>query len=183
MLARLEAELEVWSRRAAMLGVTLFVVVALVTIADVLMRWLFSAPVDGLEEVNRLVVAVAIAFFFPLAIAERHHIAITFLGSALGQLSTVWLRAMASVATTLFFVLLGWQFIDFVLEMQEAGETTWILAWPVAPWWIAVTVILLTCVPAQLIVLAADFTHALAGGEPGSDASAPEPATPGNRDS
>ena len=175
MLARLEAKVEVWSRRAAMLGVTVFVAVALVTIADVLMRWLFASPVDGLEEVNRLVVAVAIACFFPLAISERHHIAITFLGSALGHLSSAWLRAMASVATTLFFVLVGWQFIDLTLEMQDAGETTWILAWPVTPWWIAVTVILLTCVPAQLIVLAADFSHALSGNTPET--------APGNRES
>ncbi len=90
-----------------MLGVTGFVAVALVTIADVLLRWLFASPVDGLEEVNRLVVAIAIACFFPLAIAERHHIAITFLGSALGQLSSAWLKALASVATTLFSSWLG----------------------------------------------------------------------------
>ena len=166
-----------------MLGVIGFVGVALVTIADVLMRWLFNSPVDGLEEVNRLVVAVATALFFPLAIAERHHIAITFLGGALGRLSSAWLRAMASVATTLFFVLVGWQFINFVLQMQDAGETTWILGWPVTPWWIAVTVILLTCVPAQLVVLVADFTHALAGGAPDSDGISPEMAPPGNRDS
>ncbi|MAF49704.1 MAG: hypothetical protein CMM10_15715 [Rhodospirillaceae bacterium] len=163
-----------------MLGVACFVAVALVTIADVLMRWLFSSPVDGLEEVNRLVVAVAIACFFPLAIAERHHIAITFLGSAFGQLSTAWLRAMASVATTLFFVLVGWQFIKFVIEMHDAGETTWILAWPVTPWWIAVTVILLTCVPAQLIVLVADFANAFAGGTPKSDGNSPETAPTGD---
>jgi TRAP-type C4-dicarboxylate transport system permease small subunit len=183
VLAQLEAKVEDWSRRVAMLGVTGFVAVALVTIADVLMRWLFNSPVDGLEEVNRLVVAVATACFFPLAIAERHHIAITFLGSALGQLSGAWLRALASVATTLFFVLVGWQFINFVLQMQDAGETTWILAWPVTPWWIAVTVILLTCVPAQLIVLVADFAHALAGGAPETGEGSPETAQPSNRDS
>ena len=169
MLTLLEAKVEAWSRRVAMLGVTGFVAVALFTITDVFMRWLFNSPVDGLEEVNRLVVAVAISCFFPLAIAERHHIAITFLGSALGRLSSAWLRALASVATTLFFVLVGWQFINFVIQMQDAGETTWILGWPVTPWWIAVTVILLTCVPAQLIVLVADFTHALAGGAPEED--------------
>ncbi len=79
--------------------------------------------------------------------------------------------------------MVGWQFINFVLDMNDAGETTWILAWPVTPWWIAVTAILLTCVPAQLIVLEADFAHALAGDAPEPGEGSPETAPSGNRDS
>lgn len=179
MLARLDALAEAWSHRVAVIGIVGFVAVATVTIVDVLMRWLFNSPIDGVEEVSRLMVAVAIAAFFPLAIAERHHIAITFLGSALGRRGTDWLRALASAVTTFFFVLVGWQFVLYVLEVRDAGETTWILAWPVTPWWAVVTVIMLACIPAQLIVLVVDLGRAL-GGEPMPERAPSEPLAPGD---
>ena len=64
------------TRWIALVGLVGFVVVALATIIDVLLRWLFGMPVDGVAEISRLIVAVSIASFFPLALADRHHISI-----------------------------------------------------------------------------------------------------------
>lgn len=162
---RIEARAVPLTRGIALAGLLCFVAVALVTIVDVLMRWLFNSPIDGVEEISRLVVAIAIASFFPSALVERHHIAITFVGSAAGPRINAWLEAFAAVVTSLFFLVLGWEFIHYTGQLVDAGETTWILGWPVAPWWAVTTLFMLICVPVQLVVLAVEMARA-AGASP-----------------
>ena len=128
------------------------VAVALVIITDVLLRWLFNSPVDGVSEISRLAVAVAIASFFPMALADRHHISIEFLGAWLGPRARLWLDLLAHLVTSLFFLMLGWQFILYTLEIGEAGETTWLLGWKKVPWWTVTTLFMLVCIPIQVLV-------------------------------
>ena len=137
------------TRWIALSGLVGLVAVALVTIGDVLLRWLFNMPIDGVSEISRLVVAVAIASFFPMALADRHHISIEFLGSALGPRARLWLDTFAHLVTSLFFLVLGWQFILYTIEIGEAGEATWLLGWKAAPWWVVVTLFMLICIPVQ----------------------------------
>ena len=144
---------EGWGLRwLALVGLVGLVVVALVTIVDVLLRWLFNSPIDGVSEVSRLVVAIAIASFFPMALAERHHISIEFLGAWLGPRAKQWLDSLAHLVTSLFFLVLGWQFILYTMEIKDSGETTWILGWEVAPWWTVTTIFMLICIPVQLLI-------------------------------
>ena len=148
----------------ALIGLVGLVAVALVTIGDVLLRWLFNSPVDGVGEISRLVVAVSIASFFPMALAERHHISIEFLGAWLGPRARLWLDSLAHMVTSLFFFMVGWQFILYTIEIQESGETTWLLGWDVVPWWVATTIFMLICIPIQLYVFYKQI-QAAAGGK------------------
>lgn len=155
---------EGWGTRwLAVIGLVGLVVVALVTIADVLLRWLFNSPVDGVSEVSRLFVAVAISSFFPLALAERHHISIEFLGAWLGPRAKNWIDVLAHLVTSLFFVVVGWQFVLYTIEIGESGETTWLLGWAVAPWWAVTTIFMLICIPIQLLVLYQQLRAAVRG--------------------
>jgi TRAP-type C4-dicarboxylate transport system permease small subunit len=160
-----------WGARwLAFVGLIGLVVVALVIVGDVLLRWLFDSPVDGVSEVSRLVVAISIASFFPMALAERHHISIEFLGSALGPRAHLWLDTLAHAVTSFFFLVLGWQFILYTIEVGESGETTWLLGWRIAPWWTVTTIFMLICIPIQLLVLFSQFRAAIRG-----DAKRPNP--------
>ncbi|MEE8396591.1 MAG: TRAP transporter small permease [bacterium] len=152
-VARIEHRAAAGSRWIAVTGLIVLVAVALVTIGDVLLRWLFNSPVDGVTEVSRLMVAIAIASFFPVALADRHHVAITFLGGALGPRARAWLEALSALVTSLFFLIVGWQFILYTLDLNASGETTWMLGWKVAPWWAVTTFFMLLCIPVQIIVL------------------------------
>jgi TRAP-type C4-dicarboxylate transport system permease small subunit len=163
VLDRLEASAAPLTRWMAVAGLVCFVAVAMATIVDVLLRWLLNSPIDGVEEVTRLAVAVAIASFFPLALAERHHIAITFLGSVLGARARAWLESFAALVTSWFFFVAGWQFVLYTEQVEEAGETTWILGWTVTPWWAAVTAFMLVCVPVQLLVALGEIARAARG--------------------
>lgn len=142
-----------YSETVAILGLIGLIAVTLLTIGDVLLRWLFLAPIDGLHEVTRLLYAIIMASFFPIALANRNHISIRFLGKWLGPGISAKLDAFGDMVTFIFFVLVGWQFIVFTGELMENNEITWILAWPVAPWWGLATMLLLLCIPVQFIVL------------------------------
>ncbi len=149
----------------ALIGLIGLVAVAMVIIADVLLRWLFNSPVDGVAEISRLVVAISVASFFPMALADHHHISIKFLGAGLGPRAQLWLDLLAHLATSFFFVVLGWQFILYTLEISESGETTWLLGWNVTPWWTVTTLFMLICIPIQGLVLYHQI-QAVFGGKP-----------------
>jgi len=140
-------------RALSLFGILGFVVLACVTIADVLLRWIFAAPIDGFAEVARLMVAILTATFLPAALLERQHISIEFLGKWAGPVWHRVLNTFAAVITLAFFTLMSWQFVGFTQELADAGETTWIIGIKVAPYWWVTTVIIFFCVPAQLMVL------------------------------
>lgn len=170
-LETLESRGTLAARFAACLGLIGLVGLALMTIVDVLIRWIFNSPIDGVADIGRLMVAIVIASFFPIALSERHHITIGFLGKFLSARADAWLQAMASLVTAVFFVFLGWQFIVYTEELHTSGETTWLLGLAVAPWWAAVTVLLLFCIPIQLLVVVSQFGAATRRHRPDADTS------------
>lgn len=164
-VADLEARATKVTRWIALCGLAGLVALALVTVTDALLRSVFSSPIDGVDEVSRLVVAIVIASFFPLALSEHHHINITFLGKVLGRRAHAWLDTLGAFVTLLFFVVLGWQFIRYTIDLKASGETTWLLAWPAAPWWRVATLFMLLCVPVQVVELLSRARLAVRGGQ------------------
>ncbi|MGE0746102.1 MAG: TRAP transporter small permease [Rhodospirillales bacterium] len=139
-------------RLIAAVGLAGLIALAVLTVADVLLRWLFSAPIDGAGEIAKLLIAVVIAAFFPAALAERQHIVIDF-AKLLGPRIDRALAVFADIVTLAFFAAVAWRFVLYTAELARSGETTWILGWPVAPWWIAVTALVAVCLPVQAAVL------------------------------
>lgn len=183
MLALLERTSARVTRVIALAGLVGLVGVALATIVDVMMRWLFNSPIDGVTDVSKLVVAIVIASFFPAALAERHHISITFLGSGLGPRAAAWLEVFASLSTAAFATVVGWQFWLFTAELYDSGETTWLLGWEVAPWWTATTMFMVLCVPIQFVVFLANVGVAFRGEPPhGGHGITPEDGSPASGD-
>jgi TRAP-type C4-dicarboxylate transport system permease small subunit len=152
-LKHLEQRSTALSRSIAVVGLIGLITVTLVIIADVLLRWLFSAPIDGLNEVLHLIYAIIMTSFFPTALIDKSHITIRFVGNWLGPKVSNALDAFGEFMTFLFFVVVGWQFIVLTGEFFTTNEVTWVLAWPVAPWWGVATFLLLLCIPVQAVLL------------------------------
>lgn len=157
MLARIEGLSQRYCKWLALLGLIGLVAIALVTILDVIMRWLFSNPIDGVSDLYRVMIAVVVASFFPSAFAERGHIAIEFLSAVLPRTGRKWLAVFAAFVTFAFTIIMGWQFILYCMEVYETGETTWLLGINVTPWWIVATILLLISIPVQFIVFLAEL--------------------------
>ena len=59
------------TRLIAAIGVFGLLVIAAMTIVDVLLRWLFNSPIDGVTEITRLLISISAASFFPIALTRN----------------------------------------------------------------------------------------------------------------
>jgi TRAP-type C4-dicarboxylate transport system permease small subunit len=162
MSERLETRVTIVARWLAVIGVLGLLGITVLTVADVLMRWLLNHSIDGVTEINKLLITVVVATFFPLSLLNHSHVAIRFVGSVLGQYGRATLEVLAAITTLTFFSVLEWQLVLYTRDLASSGETTWVLGWPVAPWWMTATTILLFCVPVQALLL----LHILRTGKP-----------------
>ncbi len=145
------------TRALSAFGLFALLLLAAMTLADGLARWLLNAPIEGVRDAGSLVIAVAVACLLPVGLAERSHITIRVAASAFGATAAQWLDAAAAVLVALLMGAMCWQFFLYAGKVAQAHETTWILKWPRAPFWYAVAVILVVGVIVQLIVVAGQF--------------------------
>ncbi len=156
-----------WAHWIAVIGFLGLLVASVITLADVAMRFLFSQPIEGWDDLTELVFAIAIVAAFPAGLLQGHNITIRFLGAGLGDRPTYWLELLGAVLTFLFIAGIAWQFVVLVVEYRAINDTTMtaeILTWP---WWAVAMLIILFCVPIQAVVLHGHFRRAVDGGGPG----------------
>ncbi len=151
------------SRLIALLGLTGLMVLALATVLDVLMRWVFNAPITGIYDASFVFISVIIASGFALCIAERGNITIRFLGNAFGIPVKNYLEAFGHFVTLIVFVAIAWQFWEYAKELSLDGETTMVLGWHLSPWWRIVAILFAVCVPVQAVVFLQTSKSAIFG--------------------
>lgn len=162
MLEAIEQQVGRITRVLALAAATCLLAVAMLTMADVLLRWLFKAPIRGLMDVTALACAVIIASYFPALLARRGNITIrAFGGVGTGRIGRV-LDTFGALVTAVFFALMTWKYIEYSIEMTQANEATVVLRWLTGPWWWVVTTMIGVTTLVALVVLARSF----AGGSP-----------------
>lgn len=157
---RLESAILSGSRLVALAGLAGLLTLAFATVVDVLMRWLFNMPITGVRDLSSLFVAIIIAASLPCCMAQRSNITIRFLGRVLGRHGHVTLEIFGNLVTLVTLGAMSWKFWLYAKDLALANETTWVLGWPVAPWWRGVAVILAFCVPVEVIVILRLFKQA-----------------------
>jgi TRAP-type C4-dicarboxylate transport system permease small subunit len=151
MIATLERMSLTVTRGLSVVGLVALLLLAAMTLADGLARWLLNAPIEGVRDVGALVIAVAVACLLPVGLAERSHITIRVAESVVGGRAARWLDAAAALLVTAIMAAICWQFVIYAGKIAQANETTWILKWPRAPFWYAVAAILAVAVAVQAI--------------------------------
>ena len=141
------------TRAIALIGLTGLLLLASATVLDVLMRWIFNRPIVGLNDTHSLFTALVISSCFPLCIYKGGNITIRFMGSLFGKRAKNILDVFGSLLTLIIFALMGWQLWLYADQLAEDGATTWVLSWPISPWWRIVTVIIILCVPVALMTI------------------------------
>ncbi|HEX7008095.1 MAG TPA: TRAP transporter small permease [Alphaproteobacteria bacterium] len=142
------------TRVIALVGLAALLVLSIMIMADVGMRWLFNAPIAGVEDLSRLIVAIAVAASLPAVLASRQNITIRFLGHALGRRAEVLLELFGALFVLAIMAAMAWQIQIYTDELRATRETTWLMAIPVAPFWQVVSALLFLCVPIQFVVIA-----------------------------
>ncbi|QEW19537.1 TRAP-type C4-dicarboxylate transport system, small permease component [Marinibacterium anthonyi] len=151
------------ARALALVGFGGLLVLAVMTTADVLMRWLFNAPLQGVNDVSAVVMAVVIAACIPANLAFKQNIKVEAVGLLGGDRLHGLLEVIASLATLVFILLMAWQFVPYVISLHETGDRTWVLGWQVWPWWAVASVMLCFAVLVQVMTLCVDVIDLLTG--------------------
>lgn len=154
------------ARALALVGFTGLLVLALMTTSDVLMRWLFKAPLQGVNDISSVVMAVVIAACIPANLAMKQNIRVEVFGSVAGPRLKALLEVFSSVLTFALIAVMAWQFVGYADALRENGERTWVLGWQVWPWWSAATVMLWLAAFVQAMVLIIDISSLFGGTNP-----------------
>ncbi len=141
-MQRLENALLQSTRAIALVAVCALLAVALATVTDVFGRYVLGKPLRGFADVAALGTAVIVAAFFPALLARRGNITLRPGARIAGPVGARILDAFGTVLTAIFFALMAWQYARYAAEASQAGERMAVLAWPVGPWWWAVTVLI-----------------------------------------
>jgi TRAP-type C4-dicarboxylate transport system permease small subunit len=161
LLARLERVALVSTRILSVLGLVALMVLAFVTLANGLLRWLVNQPIAGVVDVGALAIAIAVSCCMPVALMERSHITFRLVSSLSPAVGKVF-DLFADIAVAIVLALMAWQFWVYAAELVVSGERTYVLKIPAAPFWFAADVILWIAVAVQIVVVALDAGH-LAG--------------------
>lgn len=155
------------TRWVALLGFLGLLVMSVATMADVLLRWILNTPLDGVDDVSRLGLAVIIAAAFPAGLLQNQNVTIRFLGKACGRRCEYWLESFGVLLTLVFFVIVSWQIFALAIDDHATGNTTMSIELATWPWWAVVAIIFLLCLPVQAAVFLGHLRRAVHGGGPG----------------
>ena len=125
---------------------------AVLTVAEVLSRWWFNAPIRGSENIFDVVAPIVIACSLPSGLLHGQDVAIQFLGKWLGRFADDVLEIFAMLTTLVFYCLLTWQVFVYASELAAGGRVTEIIKMPMAPWWYATATLLGLCAFVQAVV-------------------------------
>lgn len=153
-LGRLETRCRFLAQPVAFVGVMGMLVVACVTMADVLLRWLAGTGIIALNEIVSMVFAVAVAACLPYGVAAGINLRLDLLEARIvGRLAT-WVNAIGMLLSLVFLALLAWRLKVHADDMVRSNDLTLIFGWPKAPFIYVVAVIFAFSVLIQTIVTA-----------------------------
>jgi TRAP-type transport system small permease protein len=140
------------SRLIAGIGLAALVVLAIVSVLDIVGRELFKTPIEGFSDIADLLVVFAAAACFPVSLAEGHHVAVRFIGQLHWRLWET-LELLGHVLLLAVLTLIVWQLTIFAVDVYRSSQTTWLMHIPVWPLWTITTLLLAACLPVQAVVV------------------------------
>lgn len=142
---------EAITRVLATAGVITIIGGAFLTLFDVGLRTLASTTIRGLNEILILCFGVAIAACLPSGAARGVHLTLDLLTARLSPRSARAAAMFGRFALLLFLILVGTELLRLAMTYYARGQSTTILHWPVAPFYFAMSGLVLFCVPVQAI--------------------------------
>ena len=137
MLEAAAARCVTLTQRVAAVGVLGMLLIAFTTIADVLARWLFSAPLTGMGEMAGMALAVAVAACLPAGAAQGVNITVDLLSGRLSTRALARLQRFGALALLFFYAALALRLGAYAASLDERHAVTVYLNLPIAPFlWI-----------------------------------------------
>jgi TRAP-type C4-dicarboxylate transport system permease small subunit len=138
-----------WEQRAdAVLGVAssiILMILMLLTVVDVVSRYLFNAPLRGAFEITELMLLVLIFAGLPLVSHADEHVTMDFIDRILGRRPLDIVVRLVHLGTAAAMFLLTWLMWDKAVRIGgygQGGDTTDVLKVTVAPFVIFMAVMI-----------------------------------------
>jgi TRAP-type C4-dicarboxylate transport system permease small subunit len=144
----------------AVAGLTILLVLATFTLFDGLLRAFANYPLDIVREIGDLVAAICGACCLPIALLHRSNITLRVLEKVLPPRGARAIDVFADVLIEITMIGMAWQFYLFGMKTMQAGDITWLLNVPKAPFWFVVDVVLWVAVAVQAFVVVQTLTSA-----------------------
>jgi TRAP-type C4-dicarboxylate transport system permease small subunit len=144
----------------AVAGLSLLLILAAFTVVDGLLRAFANYPLDLIREVGDLVAAICGAACLPITLLHRANITLRAFSNALPARLVQAIDSFAAAVVELLMIAMAWQFYLFRIKTMRAGDVTWLLNIPKAPFWFAVDGILWVAVAVQTFVLIEEISGA-----------------------
>ena len=150
----------------AVAGLSLLLMLAVFTLLDGLLRAIANMPIDLVREIGDMVAAISGACCLPIVLLRRNNIVLRLFDRVLPPSGVRVIDTLAALLVEVVMVCMAWQFYLFGLKTMRAGDVTWMLNWPKAPFWFAVDAIIWAAVAVQTFVLIEEITATREPGEP-----------------
>lgn len=138
-LTRLEGALE--PLLGVLAGVLLFCMMTL-TFADVVLRYLFNAPLRGSFEITELMLVVLIFAALPLVSRREEHVVMDFLDRYIPLAIYRVLRALEHVVSAAVMFGMGWLLWQKAGKLAAYGDTSAVLRIELAPYVYAIALLI-----------------------------------------
>ena len=139
------------TQRVASVGVLGMLLIAFATIADVASRWLFNAPITGMEEVASMALAVAVSACLPAGAAQRVNITVELLSGRVSPRAAARLQLFGAVVLLVLYLALAVRVGNYAAELEARHGVTVYLELPIAPFLWVVTAFLAATASVQLL--------------------------------
>ena len=164
--ARAEGMVQRISQVISGLAVVLMLAIAVVTLIDILLRWLAGQSIAAMNEIVAMGFAVAVAATLPGGAAMRSNLSVNLLDGLMTPRLRAWLGVIGSLLLVGFFALLAWRMAVLAETMILRGRTTTIMQIPVGPVMFAVAALVALAAINQAVLTLVDVRRIAAGALP-----------------
>lgn len=126
------------SEAGALICVCGMLLIAGITMLDVLLRWLLHAPIRALNEVVAMLFAVAISACIPAGLVKGVNLKIDLASRLMTNRVRAWCEALGGSFLIILFAALAWYIFIHAVHLADEGRTTVILGMPLAPFTYAI---------------------------------------------
>jgi TRAP-type C4-dicarboxylate transport system permease small subunit len=122
-------------RFLALIGGYVLIWVMLITVVAVVTRKVFSAPIEGIQDLSEASLLVVVFSSLAYAGWTGAHIAVDILSTFLKGRASNYLDGVTRFVSAVFFAVIAWQTIDHGLDALEYGEAYNMLPIPFYPFY------------------------------------------------
>ena len=120
-------------RRLSAVAVASILLIAFANVSEIILRNAFHTSIYGLNEINALLVAIAVSTCLPTGLATGAALTINVLGDRVSNRTKAWLDVISTALMFVFFALATWRVWATASTMANTNQTTIMTSIPKAP--------------------------------------------------